>query len=85
MSKEIVCNIEFSDPTTKQVEQIIGKVDIPQIVSGEDACITVKIKVQEKGSWKEKENVFHKDDIRKITFYEVHSHLDMASLRVSNS
>lgn len=69
MLNDILCDIEFYNSKTRQIEQVIGRVDVPQLTSREERSIIAKKMVPYKGAWKLMKNRIYKNDIKKIIFY----------------
>jgi hypothetical protein len=69
MLNEILCDIEFYNSETHQVEQFIGKVKVPQLTSEKEKSITAKKMIRHKRIRKIIKNRIYKNDIKKIIFY----------------
>jgi len=76
MKSKILCKVEFRDFQTLKTETIIGKINPAQLLSEENQWITVSNRVHQNRCWEKLETAIHKDDIKKIWFYEKNSYLD---------
>ena len=69
MNSEIVCEIKFIDSASGEVQIIIGKVEINQLLSEIHNWITIKYKILKKRKLIENQHCILKTDIQTIIIY----------------